>query len=122
VATVETLLHPVLEPAQSPSGLSSDGQADEIVLDQHQCQVFVRGAPVKLTNHEYRLLTFFVHNRGCVLTAKQILDQVWGWELGEHTRSLHTYVWRLRHKIESDPQRPNFLLNEYGTGYRFTCN
>ena len=116
LAMVQTLLEP------SPAYKEAVERGEAIVLDQHQCQVFVSGAPVKLTNYEYRLLAFFLHNRGCVLTAKQILDHVWGRDLGEHTRSLHTYVWRLRHKIEADPQHPNFLLNEYGIGYRFTCN
>ena len=122
LSTVRRLLHSLHEHRQSFDRATSDAQTDAITLDQRQRQVFVQGVPVKLTNYEYRLLTFFLHNRGSLLTVKQILDHVWGWESAQQTRNVHTYIWRLRHKIEANPQQPTFLLNEYGIGYRFARN
>jgi two-component system KDP operon response regulator KdpE len=34
------------------------------------------------------------------------------------TQYLRVYMGQLRHKLEADPTRPRFFLNEPGVGYR----
>ena len=88
-----------------------------INLDGHL--VTLNNTPIKLTKTEYRVLAYLVQNAGLVLTFEQILENVWGWDYQDSIQYVHVYVSRLRQKIEPDPQNPQYLLTEYGTGYRF---
>ena len=74
---------------------------------------------VKLTATEYTLLTLFVKNEGKVLTHQFILNQVWGPGYVDQSQYLRVYIAQLRKKIETDPNRPNYIITETGVGYRF---
>lgn len=77
------------------------------------------GRLVSLTPTEYRLLSFLIGTPGRVLTHQQILRQVWGPRYASEMNYLRVYMKRLRLKIEPEPMRPKYLLNELGVGYRF---
>ncbi|MDP8922892.1 MAG: helix-turn-helix domain-containing protein [Chloroflexota bacterium] len=63
-----------------------------------------------LTPKEYEVLAYLARNAGKVLTHRQVLQAVWGAEHGDEADYAWTYVWRLRHKLESDPEQPRHLL------------
>jgi len=89
-----------------------------IRVDLTKRQVFVAGKEVHLTPIEYRLLALLIRNAGKVITHSQILREVWGPPYAGQTQYLRVYMAQLRHKLEEDPTRPRFLLNEPGVGYR----
>lgn len=93
--------------------------AGELRIDFTKRQVCVGTAEVHLTPLEYRLLLVLARNAGKVVTHRQLLKEVWGPSYVEHTQYLRVYMTQLRHKLESDPARPRYLLNEPGVGYRF---
>ena len=93
--------------------------ADELRIDFAKRQVFHGVAEVHLTPLEYKLLLVLVQNAGKVVTHRQLLKEVWGPSYVEHTQYLRVYMTQLRHKLEKDPARPRFLINEPGIGYRF---
>ena len=76
------------------------------------------GADIHLTPIEYKLLATLVQHRGKVLTHRQLLREVWGAAHVESPHYLRIYMRTLRHKIETDPARPRWLLTEVGVGYR----
>jgi two-component system KDP operon response regulator KdpE len=76
---------------------------------------------VKLTGTEYRLLAYLAANAGRVLTHRMILTHVWGPEYSDHTEYLRVYIRQLRKKLEPDPDEPQILLTEPGTGYRLVA-
>ncbi len=80
--------------------------------------VTVRGKEVHLTPNEYDLLAFLVRHAGKVVTQKQILQEVWGPANGDQVQYLRIYVYQLRQKIETDPDRPRYIVTESGVGYR----
>jgi two-component system KDP operon response regulator KdpE len=88
-------------------------------IDLSSHQVFVGGGRVRLTTTEYRLLAYLIENAGRVLTYEQILEHVWGWEYRDSVDYVHVYISHLRRKIEWDPGRPAYILNERGVGYSF---
>ena len=92
---------------------------DYLTIDLDERRVLVRGQPVKLTATEFRLLAYLLQNAGRVLTFRQILEHVWGWEYRDSTNYAHVYVWPQRQKLEEDPKNPRYLLTEHGEGYRF---
>jgi two-component system KDP operon response regulator KdpE len=74
---------------------------------------------IKLTATEYSLLALMVKNEGKVLTHHFLLKEVWGPTYKEESQYLRVFVAQLRRKIESDPNRPGFIVTESGVGYRF---
>jgi two-component system KDP operon response regulator KdpE len=46
------------------------------------------------------------------------LKEVWGPAHVNEVQYLRVYMTQLRHKLEADPARPRFLMNEPGVGYR----
>ena len=74
---------------------------------------------VKLTATEYTLLALMVKNEGKVLTHHYLLQQVWGPSYTNESQYLRVFVAQLRKKIETDPNRPTYILTESGVGYRF---
>ena len=71
---------------------------------------------VKLSPKEYDLLRVLVQHAGKVLTHKFLLGELWN-NLAD-AQYLRVYVRQLRQKIETDPERPHYLLTETGVGYR----
>lgn len=92
---------------------------DYLVVDLDDRRVTVDGEAVKLTPTEFKLLSYLVENKGRVLTFRQILENVWGFEYIDDIDYLRVYIWHLRKKIERDSKNPLYFLNELSTGYRF---
>jgi two-component system KDP operon response regulator KdpE len=92
---------------------------DYLLIDLESHQIMTDGEPVKLTATEFRLLSYLLQNAGQVLSYTQILDYVWGSEYRESVDYVHVYLSHLRRKIEKDSRNPQYLLTEYGIGYRF---
>ena len=82
-------------------------------------EVSLNGQRVKLTPHEYALLAELVRNEGRVLSHRVLLEKVWGSEYTADYKFVKKYIYRLRSKLEVDPQKPQMLLSERGVGYRF---
>jgi two-component system KDP operon response regulator KdpE len=80
------------------------------------------GEEVKLTGTEHKLLSYLVANRGRVLTHQSILTNVWGPADADHIEYLRVYMRQLRKKLETDPERPQYILTEPGIGYRFIAD
>jgi len=91
---------------------------DNLRVDMSQRQVFLNEQEVHLTPIEYKLLTILIQSAGKVVTHSQLLKEVWGPSYSKETQYLRVYMTQLRHKLESDPARPRFLINEPGIGYR----
>jgi two-component system KDP operon response regulator KdpE len=87
-------------------------------VDLAQRQVFLDDREVHLTPLEYKLLTILIRHAGKVITHRQLLTEVWGAAHVNEVQYLRVYMTQLRHKLESDPARPRFLMNEPGIGYR----
>jgi two-component system KDP operon response regulator KdpE len=91
---------------------------DNLRVDMSNRQVFLNEQEVHLTPIEYKLLTVLIQNAGKVVTHSQLLKEVWGPSYSKETQYLRVYMTQLRHKLELDPARPRFLINEPGIGYR----
>jgi two-component system, OmpR family, KDP operon response regulator KdpE len=90
----------------------------DLCVDFDLRRVTAGGAEVYLTPTEYRLLGVMIHSAGRVLSNRQILRQVWGPRYDEQLGYLRVYMKKLRYKIEPEPAKPRYLVNEPGVGYR----
>ena len=91
-------------------------------VDLPRRRVYRDGNEVHLTPIEYRLLATLVKHAGKVITHRQLLKEVWGPGHVERSHYLRIYMAGLRHKLETDPARPRFLLTETGVGYRLAAD
>ncbi len=91
---------------------------DDVEVDLVKRIVQVRGAEIHLTPIEYKLLTTLAKHAGMVMTHRQLLEQVWGPGHAHQMQYLRVYMTQLRHKLEKNPARPQWLLTEPGVGYR----
>lgn len=92
---------------------------DELEIDLVARTVKKNDAYLKLTSTEFNLLALFIKNEGRVLTHQYILKEIWGVGSQTETQYLRVFVGTLRKKIESDPNKPRYIITESGVGYRF---
>ena len=90
-----------------------------LTVDVAERKVIVNGERVKLTPREFRLFALLVENAGRILTHKQVLEKVWGWEYTDDLDYVRIYISHLRQKIEPDPALPRYIITEPGVGYCF---
>jgi two-component system KDP operon response regulator KdpE len=90
----------------------------KIRMDLVRHEVFIDGEKVAFTPKEYKLLRYFVVNRGKMLTHRQILKDVWGPAHGDDMQYLRVYVGQIREKIETNINDPQYIITEPGIGYR----
>jgi len=88
----------------------------DLSVDLVRRTVKVGDKEIKLSPKEYELLRVLVQHAGKVLTHRYLLSQLWS-DLTD-AQYLRVYVRQLRQKIETDPERPQYILTETGVGYR----
>jgi two-component system KDP operon response regulator KdpE len=88
----------------------------DLTVDLVRRIVRVSEREVKLSPKEYELLRVLVQHAGKVLTHKFLLGELWS-DFTD-TQYLRVYVRQLRHKIEPDPEQPQYIITETGVGYR----
>lgn len=94
-------------------------RCDTLEIDFQNHRLLRDGQEVRLTPTEWALVRELVQHSGNVLTHRMLLQRVWGDAYGEESSYLHSYIRRLRCKLEHDPSNPRYLLTEPGIGYRF---
>ena len=97
------------------AGSGSIVRVGDLELDEDHWTVRRAGTPVDLSPTEFRLLAYLMRNQGLMLTRRQLLDNVWGWEYAGQSQVLETYVSYLRRKL--DPLGPPLIHTQRGVGY-----
>ena len=76
-----------------------------------------RSRKIRLTEKETAILKFLYRAGGRAVPRNTLLVEVWGYNSNVTTHTLETHIYRLRQKIEPDPQNLKLLMTETG-GYR----
>ena len=100
------------------NGLPAVLEDGDLRVDGERHLATRNGAPLALTGREFDLLRFLLANPGTAFTREDLLQQVWGWSIGDRS-TVTVHVRRLREKVEADPRRPQRLLTVWGVGYRW---
>ena len=90
-------------------------EAGGIELNKAAHEVLIDGKSVELSYKEFELLTYFMENRGIVMTRDQILCHIWGYDFDGETRTVDVHVRTLRQKL-GDAGR--LIETVRGVGYR----
>ena len=71
-------------------------------LDARAGRVTVSGAPIKLTSHEYRLLSYLMHHTGRVISRGEIVEHLYDQDFDRDSNTVEVFVGRLRKKLGAD--------------------
>jgi two-component system OmpR family response regulator len=113
VARIRAVLRRTAEGPTSPQ--AARVTFADVELDDETHEVWKAGVPVALSPTEFKLLRYFLHNAGRVLSKAQILDHVWNYDFGGDANVVESYVSYLRRKI--DTTEPRLLHTLRGVGY-----
>ncbi len=75
-----------------------------------------KGGKTRLTDKESAILRY-LYRAGKAVARQTLLEAVWGYKQTITTHTLETHVYRLRQKIEADPQNAKILITD-GGGYK----
>lgn len=82
-------------------------------LDLRAGKVTVNGSAIKLTSHEYRLLSYLLHHQGKVISRTELTEHLYDQDFDRDSNTVEVFVGRLRKKIGSD-----LIETIRGLGYR----
>ncbi len=103
----------------SPAGTADRYSFGDVSVDFARMQAVRAGEPVTLTAQEFKVLRFFLQNPERVLSRAELLNEVWGYHSYPTTRTVDNHIWKLRQKLEADPENPAHFLTVHAAGYRF---
>lgn len=90
-----------------------------LMIDAERMRVTKNGEEVQLSAREYQVLTLLAMNPGRPLSREEILEHAWNFSAERYSVNVSIFMYRLRRKIEDDPDTPRYLLTVRGVGYRF---
>lgn len=77
----------------------------------------------RLTSLEYKLLKFLLENKNRIIEKEEIINAIWGDQktvLGVTDQALDQLIFRLRKKIEDNPNQPQYIQTIKGRGFKFS--
>jgi two-component system KDP operon response regulator KdpE len=90
----------------------------EFTFDLEGRRLLRHDRPVHLSPTEFKLLATLARHADEVVTSNTLLKEAWGSAYRTRSGYVRVYMHSLRRKIETDPTRPKYLVNESGLGYR----
>ena len=92
----------------------------DLSVDPQKRKVLMGKDKIDLTPKEFDLLYLFITNPGKSYSRENLLNIVWGYEFTGYEHTVNSHINRLRSKIETDLNKPEYILTTWGVGYRFT--
>ena len=84
-----------------------------VTLDPRLSKVTLEGVPVRLTSHEFRVLSYLMHQRGRVVPQSELTEHIYAEACDRDSNTVEVFIARLRRKLG-----PSFIETVRGMGYR----
>src|ERR687892_1288749 len=92
-------------------------RAGSVTLDPRLSRVTLDGAPVKLTSHEFRVLSYLMHHRGRVVSQAELTEHIYAQDFDRDSNTVEVFIARLRRKLGTDA-----IETVRGLGYRMKAD
>lgn len=94
----------------------SEIECGNLLLDTRSSKVTVAGNPIKLTSHELRLLSYFMHHQEKVLSRTELTEHLYDQDFDRDSNTIEVFIGRLRKKLNGQ-----FIETVRGLGYRLVA-
>jgi DNA-binding response OmpR family regulator len=95
---------------------SASLQVGDLTLNPDTREVRRGKREIELTNREFELLEYLMHNERLVISRERLLDEVWGYDPMAATNTIDVFISNLRRKLE-DGEEARLLHTKRGAGY-----
>jgi len=92
---------------------SAELRNGDVTLDTRTAKVTLSGVPVKLTSHEFRVLSYLMHHCGRVVSQSELTEHIYSQDFDRESNTVEVFIARLRRKLG-----PDFIETVRGLGYR----
>jgi two-component system, OmpR family, response regulator len=93
--------------------LTPELSAGRVTLDPRRARVTLDGTPVKLTSHEFRVLSYLMHHCGRVVSQAELIEHIYAQDFDRDSNTVEVFIARLRRKLGA-----SFIETVRGLGYR----
>jgi DNA-binding response OmpR family regulator len=98
-------------------GAPAEVRFGDVRIDFERYEAFKNGTPVDLTRKEFAVIRLLAARPGVAVTRDELLEQVWGYDARQSTRTVDNHIAALRAKLEA-PGEPRHLITIHGVGYK----
>jgi two-component system, OmpR family, response regulator len=88
-----------------------------VVLDPRMANVTRDGVPVKLTSHEFRVLSYLMHHHGRIVSQSELTEHIYSQDFDRDSNTVEVFSARLRRKLGA-----SFIETVRGLGYRIEAD
>jgi two-component system OmpR family response regulator len=92
-------------------------RSGRIALDPRGARVSIDGLPVRLTSHEFRVLSYLMHHRGRVVSQAELSEHIYAQDLDRDSNTVEVFIARLRRKLGAGA-----IETVRGLGYRMAAD
>lgn len=87
-----------------------------VALDPRASRVTLDGVPVKLTGHEFRVLSYLMHHQGRVISQSELAEHIYALDEDRDSNTVEVFIGRLRRKLGAE-----LIETVRGLGYRIAA-
>jgi two-component system, OmpR family, response regulator len=91
----------------------SELRCGTLTLNTQTTRVTVAGTPVKLTSHEFRVLSYLMHQGERVVSRTELIEHIYAQDFDRDSNTVEVFITRLRRKLGAP-----FIETVRGLGYR----
>jgi two-component system OmpR family response regulator len=100
------------------SGLSNpELRCGSLALDPRSGKVTLEGTEVKLTGHEFRVLSYLMHHCQRVVSQSELTEHIYSQDFDRDSNTVEVFIARLRRKLG-----PAFIETVRSLGYRMKAH
>ena len=93
--------------------ISNQLRSGAVTLDPRAARVTLGGRPVKLTSHEFRVLSYLMQQRGRVVSQAELTEHIYAQNFDRDSNTVEVFIARLRRKLGA-----SCIETVRGLGYR----
>jgi len=84
-----------------------------VVLDSSAAKVTVEGKTIRLTSHEFRVLSYLMHHHTRVVSQSELTEHIYSQGFDRDSNTVEVFIARLRRKVGA-----SFIKTVRGLGYQ----
>ncbi len=120
VARVDALYRRVnMAKSKNVQGMPKEETFGSFTLNRNKRALYKNGMKIVLTEIEYKIIEYFLHNPDRMISRRELIEQVWDNDKNVEEKIVDVNIRRIRVKLEDDPSDPGHLITIWGQGYRW---